>query len=285
MFVPYTAHSELATRMRDNAERLQGMTGYKLKIVEKGGTKLVDLLHKANPWAGQPCGRERCLLCITKQREGKNNSQDCRKRNCVYETYCWTCHERQDDEIERKYKEVGPKMIEEQKRLAKRFIYIGEMNRSVYERGIEHQNDVPACKTSSHMLRHLLAVHEEEEEEWEQIEFGMRIIKNTRSAFERQILESVTIQKKRGHTIMNNKAEYNRCALPRLTAKLGEKDLEKWRKEDREEMEREATLEEKIRMRKKEKAKKRGETNRRMETGQPKRKKIRMEEEIEEERK
>ena len=84
MFVSYTAHSELATRMRDNEERLQGMTGYKLKIVEKGGTKLVDLLHKANPWAGQPCGRERCLLCITKQRartEGKNNSQDCRKRN------------------------------------------------------------------------------------------------------------------------------------------------------------------------------------------------------------
>jgi hypothetical protein len=44
-------------------------------------------------------------------------------------------------------------------------IYIGETNRSVYERGIEHQNDVPACKTSSHMLRHPLAVPEEEDEE------------------------------------------------------------------------------------------------------------------------
>ena len=80
--------------------------------------------------------------------------------------------------------------MEEQKRMARRFIYIGETNMSVYERGLEHQNDVPACKTSSHMLRHLLAVHEEEEQEWEQIEFGMRIIKNTRTAFERQILES-----------------------------------------------------------------------------------------------
>ena len=37
----------------------------------------------------------------------------------------------------------------------------------------------------------------------------------------------VTIQKMRSNNIMNNKAEYNRCALPRLTAKLGEKDLEK----------------------------------------------------------
>ena len=61
--------------------------------------------------------------------------------------------------------------------------------------------------------------------EWDSIEFGMRILNSTRTAFERQIQESVLIQKSRHHKIMNNKAEYNRCALPRLTAKLGEKDL------------------------------------------------------------
>ena len=93
---------------------------------------------------------------------------------------------------------------------ARRYIYVGETNRSVYERGIEHQNDIPACKTSSHMLRHLLAEHEQEEDNWNKIEFGMRVIKSTRSAFERQILESVTIQKMRNNFIMNNKAEYNR---------------------------------------------------------------------------
>ena len=49
MFIPYTAHSELATRMRDNEEKMQEMIGYRMKIVEKGGTKLVDILHKANP--------------------------------------------------------------------------------------------------------------------------------------------------------------------------------------------------------------------------------------------
>ena len=100
------------------------------------------------------------------------------------------------------------------------------------------------------MLRHLLAEHEEER--WEEVQFGMRIVRSTRTAFERQILESVTIQKKRKHHIMNNKSEYNRCALPRLTAKLGEKELGRWRIEDRAEMEKEATIEEKIRMRKKE---------------------------------
>ena len=43
-------------------------------------------------------------------------------------------------------------------------------------------------------------------------------------------------------------------------------------------MEKEATIEEKIGIRKKEKAKKRGEINRRMKPGQPKRKKLRVEE-------
>ena len=99
------------------------------------------------------------------------------------------------------------------------------------------------------MLRHLLAEHEEEEENWDNIEFGMKILKRTMTVFERQILENVMIQKSRENYIMNNMAEYNRFALPRLTAKLGEKDLERWRTEDREEMQREATIEEKIRIR------------------------------------
>ena len=81
----------------------------------------------------------------------------------MYQTYCRTCTERQDEEIERKFSEKGKKKVDEEKRKAKRFIYIGETNRSGYERGVEHHGDIAACKTSSHMLRHLLAEHEEEE--------------------------------------------------------------------------------------------------------------------------
>ena len=77
------------------------------------------------------------------------------------------------------------------------------------------------------------------------VKFGMNILKTTKTAFERQILESVLIQKARAHNIMNNKSLYNCCALPRLTAKLGERDMEKWREEDRLEHQQEATIEEK----------------------------------------
>ena len=63
-------------------------------------------------------------------------------------------------------------------------------------------------------MRHLVAVHEEEEDDWDKIDFGMRVLKSTRTAFERQILESVLIQKSRQHNIMNNKAAY-RVRIPR----------------------------------------------------------------------
>ena len=47
-------------------------------------------------------------------------------------------------------------------------------------------------------------------------------------------------------------------------------------------MEKEATIDEKIRIRKKEKSKKRGEVNIRMEPGQPKKKRMRLGEGVEE---
>ena len=101
MFVPFTKHSELANRLRENEETMESMSGYRMKIVERGGSKLVDILHKANPWAGEDCHRERCLLCITKKEGGKENSQDCKRRNCVYETTFLTCMRRQNQEIRR----------------------------------------------------------------------------------------------------------------------------------------------------------------------------------------
>ena len=43
------------------------------------------------------------------------------------------------------------------------FKYIGETSRSVKERGFEHHNDIDQLKTSSHMLRHLLEMHDGED--------------------------------------------------------------------------------------------------------------------------
>ena len=50
MFVPYTKGGELARRLRLAEEDLMKQTGVKIKIVERTGRRIVDLLFKADPW-------------------------------------------------------------------------------------------------------------------------------------------------------------------------------------------------------------------------------------------
>ena len=49
--------------------------------------------------------------------------------------------------------------------------YVGETNRSIYERALEHQNAVEQMQPDSHMLKHILDKHEGEE--IEEIKFGV----------------------------------------------------------------------------------------------------------------
>ena len=119
---------------------------------------------------------------------------------------------------------------EARKREVPLYKYIGESSRSIYERGLEHLRDMEELKADSHMLKHYFA--KLTEEELEDKEFGVRIIKQATSAFNRQISESVNIQNHaRKHHILNSKSQYNRCALPRLSAKLGEASVESIEKE------------------------------------------------------
>ena len=46
----------------------------------------------------------------------------------MYETACLTCRDRQDREIEERMAGMDAKKIEEEKRTAKRYIYVGETN-------------------------------------------------------------------------------------------------------------------------------------------------------------
>ena len=114
LFVERTWHGELAKRMRQAEAEISGLTGDKLKVVEKSGTALKDLLHKTNPWAGQDCGRQDCLICT----KGGEDSGDCKKRNLTYQTFCLPC-----------------------KLQGKNSRYIGESSRTGHERGLEHWTD------------------------------------------------------------------------------------------------------------------------------------------------
>ena len=85
--------------MREAEEKLLSLTGYKINIVEEAGKNLEDLLHRADHWQGRDCRRERCLLCVTKSKTGKNLTQDCTRRSLCYKMWFMKCEK---DEEKRK---------------------------------------------------------------------------------------------------------------------------------------------------------------------------------------
>ena len=109
LFVPHTYGGELATRMRMAEAGLQTLLGTKVKIVEKNGTTLKQILVKSNPWSGAKCGRTNCLPCNSGEGAG-----DCSRRSITYMTSCGPCKDKGNDKV-----------------------YVGESSRTAFERGLE----------------------------------------------------------------------------------------------------------------------------------------------------
>ena len=86
-FVQHTPYSEMAKRMRAKMESLEKLGKFKVKIVERAGNKIVDVLHKSDAWSLMDCERTDCLICSTET----SKKGSCRRRNILYETFCITC--------------------------------------------------------------------------------------------------------------------------------------------------------------------------------------------------
>ena len=249
--VPHTHCGLLARLMRLKEEELFKLTGYKLKITERVGPSLKSQLVRSDPWAGRDCDREDCLLCVSKIKSGKKSNQSCKKRNAVYETWCESCRVRDEkNENEKEDNENDKNENEKDKNETKIYKYIGETCRSSYERGSEHLADMRTIKPGSHLLKHVLDQHEGET--LEEVDFRMRVVKYHKSPFERQIHESVLIRASIFHHLLNSKVEYNRCQIPRIAIKMGEKEVKERKIEIDNEIENETKkdqdLEEKIKL-------------------------------------
>ena len=89
--MPYTKGGRLAKDLREHELTMEKITGYRLKIVERAGEKLENILHKSNPWSGVDCNRDNCLLCTTKLRTEENKDQSSNKRSTNYQPWCESC--------------------------------------------------------------------------------------------------------------------------------------------------------------------------------------------------
>ena len=204
LFVQHTQNSELAKRIRRKLTDMENISSLRVKIVERAGVKIVDALHKSNPWEETNCQREDCMFC-----NGNNEKMigKCKQRGVVYETLCMLCERKrksseeetiENTEIEntgvkRKREQVKEMREAERKEEEKRkqTKYIGETSRSGYERMREHMKDFSNLSKKSHILKHYLDCHKEAS--MEEMEMGVRIIWRYRTSFERQIGESVEI--------------------------------------------------------------------------------------------
>ena len=277
MYVQHTEHSKLAKLIREKLKTLEDLGCFKLKVVERTGDKLVDLLHRSNAWSNVDCLREDCVVCSSAgEKEVKGM---CRRRNITYETFCVTCQkleaaelekevlqkenhipcieekennmedilatscievwERSEIEISEKENEkkrkrerkVKTERIDKEKKKVK-FKYIGESSRSCYERGKEHWTTFEDLSPTSHILKHYLLEHEGLK--MEDLEFGIKVTGSYRSALERQIAEAIKIEfeLEKGTKLLNSKAEFNRCEIPRLKIGSRKQELEELKKEN-----------------------------------------------------
>ena len=86
LFLPYTHGSELAKRVREAIQILKPFTKINLKVVERAGRKLVETLHKSNPWENSLCERKSCLPCTSSKKEMDESVRNCKKRSIIYQT-------------------------------------------------------------------------------------------------------------------------------------------------------------------------------------------------------
>ena len=222
LFVQHTVNSDLANAIRKVILDLRPWTGINIKVVERVGDKLEDLLHRSDPWGNSDCGRLDCFSCESSAKNDDQPYKNCHKRSVVYESWCQTClteyknaqnldlvlentdqnPENSDSDIHKD--KVSDHLMGELVTANKRKIenddcskaplyrYIGETSRSFYERGQEHKKDLEYYRPKSHLLRHEVEKHPNLYPT--EIDFRAKILLSHMTAFERQLSQGQSRQ-------------------------------------------------------------------------------------------
>ena len=133
VFVPSTKGGLLVRKLREKENTLGGMTGFRIKFQEAGGTKL-SILFSADLGKGAHCGRSPCPPCDTNE-DGKR--PNCRSSNLIYESVCTACNPPEAASSQKQHSTGQEKPAATSEKLARKTragVYIGETSRSIHER-------------------------------------------------------------------------------------------------------------------------------------------------------
>ena len=76
-FLQHTPDSGLAKILRKVLNELKPWTNIGVKVVERAGERIQDILHKSDPWENRDCERENCALCTTSVENEKIPFKNC----------------------------------------------------------------------------------------------------------------------------------------------------------------------------------------------------------------
>ena len=230
------------------------MTGETIKIIERSGVTVKQLLIRSNNWV-QICANIKCAHCRTIENnypspqisndnkkktsnsdENKQPPVDCRLRGTGGHTYmswcveCTIARKNQQEKLKLKIEnkkqetikekesegEVKEQEDDEEEDEIKEAVYLGESRRGPQLRSSDHWDNAKASKDQSHVFKHWKDCHANEP----MPRFGARVIRFYKSSMLRQISESTLIwrwTKDKCHIhLLNQKGMYNRCHLARL---------------------------------------------------------------------
>ena len=165
IFVPCTPDSELMKRMDKKIKE----SGIEIKLIEKSGRTLGNVLRTSDPRKEKKCRREDCPVCTT---GGKGN---CKSLNANYKMTC-ECNDP----------------------------YTGTTTRSSYVRGKEHLKDLNDKNPESDLWEHCRKKHD-----GNLTSFRMDVIETFKQdPLLRQITEAVRINRTDKNKIINKKEEF-----------------------------------------------------------------------------
>ena len=185
LFVPPTPGGALAKELRNREEEINHRNKERIKIVEKSGENLENILCKKNPFKTENCTEKFCPLCKNGNDELK---MACNTNNVGYSWVCNTCKGR--DKLR---------------------VYEGETSRSARLRGIEHIKSFNHKRADSVLLKHKILEHEKED-----VDFEMKITGVFKDALTRQADEAVRIHGRKNNELLNSKSEFNHPPVARV---------------------------------------------------------------------
>ena len=177
-FVEQTPQGELAKRMREQLVNLAPTLGYRVRVVERTGIKMVSSFPQGRTWRGEQCGRFDCITC----NQGTEELPDCTRPSVVYESICEQCNPGARGKGELKSVASGAPSLN-----------VGESSRSVQERAVEHWCDAKKGAAKSNMVKHQAIKHPGEAPK-----FLFKVVSHHRSALNRQVREAVRIRRREG---------------------------------------------------------------------------------------